>query len=75
MEVDRIFQRLVKETIPNGKDQLQILAVALNEIQESINGLTEDINSFDEDTQVKFEDEIDIFNKDMNNFKTNNCKL
>lgn len=74
-QVDRIFQRLVKETIPNGKDQLQILTVALNEIQESINGLIDDINSFDEDIQMKFKDEIDIFNKDMNNFKTNNCKL
>ena len=74
-QVDRIFQRLVKETIPNGKDQLQILTVALNEIHESINGLIDDINSFDEDTQMKFKDEIDIFNKDMDNFKTNNCKL
>ena len=74
-QVDLIFQELVKETIPNGKDQLSILKGALNKIQTSINDLKQDINSFDEDVQMKFKDEINTFNKDISNFKTNYCKL
>ena len=74
-EVEIIFQDLVKETIPNGPDQLQILKVALNKIQTLINDLENDISSFDEDIQMKFKDEIDKFNSNISNFKTNYCKL
>jgi hypothetical protein len=74
-QVEIIFEKLVKETIPNGVDQLKILQGALNDIQDLINGLEGDINLFDENTKSNFTKEINTFNSYITDFKTNYCKL